>query len=161
MNPLLQTCEPLLAPVPRRRPGRLDTAVELLDSLDAVWRAVAQACAHPGWLCLSDRVLRCPCTVTPQPGVFPLDGEWRLGDRQSLHLRHQGEGRWRLTTFTRCQDPDPAGSYLVPRQFVAVEGGMQHYEVEWRLVEDPFGHQRFQPRTARFVGFGTEEGSQP
>jgi len=161
MNPLRQTCETLLGPVPQRRPGRLDTTDQRLDTLDAVWEAVAQASGNPGWLCLSDRVLRCPCAVAPEPGVFPLDGEWRLGDRQSLHLRHLGERRWRLSTLTRCDDPDPAGSYLVPRQFVAVEGGVQHYEVEWRLTEDPFGHQRFLPRTARFVGFGTEEGNQP
>ncbi len=151
-------CENLLAGVPGRTPGRLELDRRVVEGLDVAWDEVRGLAGREGWLCLSDRVARCPAQVDPEPGVFPLDGEWVLDRDRSVHLRHLGDGRWAVTTLTRRPDPAPEGGYLVTRRFVARGGGGLAYDVEWRLADDAFGLRAYRPWAARFAGFDPDAG---
>ncbi len=161
MNRLEQISQKVLHDVPGRKPGRIDIAEDrVVEGLDAAWREAAELAGQgAGWLCLSDRVVRCPAPVAPEPGVFPLDGEWVVEPGASVHLRHLGDGRWRVRRLVRDEDAGDGGGYLVTRRFVERgRDGFLEYEVEWRLAQDALGGRVYRPRVARFAGFAKGEG---
>jgi hypothetical protein len=147
------------------RAARIDVAeTRDLEGVAQVWAALDDLPPREGWLCLTDEVVMfpTPTAAAAQRGRIPLDGEWTLDAARSAHLRHLGEGRWRLTVLRRVDDPDGT---LVERSFYRVppagapdaaaeipRDGLR-YEVAWAPAPDAFGVETLQPRRARFAGF--------
>lgn len=139
---------------------RIDESRRLeLDGAAAVWRELAALKIENGWLTLHDRVLifTTPMTI-PAEDATPLEGELRLDEHTSAHLRHLGEARWRLTWLCRVDDPEACGTR---RSFFAAGSDRTlrlGYEVEWRLVADVLGQPVLHPFRSRFTGFERSKG---
>jgi hypothetical protein len=109
------------------------------------------------------RVVTLPAEASSCGGTadVPLDGEVRIDDRRSVHLRHLGDGRWQWSEIERV---DHAEGVLTRRAFllrgdVAARCGATRavYEVCWRPVPDAFGQTVYRPSASRFAGFDSEE----
>lgn len=150
----------LLDLVPGVERFRIDESRRLeLHGAAAVWSELASLKIEDGWLTLHDRVLTftAPTTIRPKTAT-PLEGELRLDGHTSLHLRHLGEARWRLTWLRRVDDPEACG---IRRSFFAAGTDRDlrlGYEVEWRLVADVFGQPVLRPFRSRFTGFERSKG---
>ena len=152
--------EPLdLAPfrdlVPEAGSFRVEEAAppELIEGASGALQRLRDLPVQQGWICFTDRVelLDTGESVQGLEGI-PLDGELVVSETESFHLKHLGDGRWRLYHLRRVNETGAFGS---TRSFF-LDGDPTRrltYEVGWDLVPDAFGELVLRPRRARFAGF--------
>ncbi|MBD3334263.1 MAG: hypothetical protein GF355_02000 [Candidatus Eisenbacteria bacterium] len=140
---------------------RIDVVEEkTLTAPDEVRSALAAAAAQirDGWLSATSQVIEVKDgRIGELPDVPLLDGEFTLGIGESLHLRHLGESRWRLSRLKRV---DAAGCGTRRRFFRAGDPKTcLIYEISWMIVPDAFGEPALRPHRARFAGFARHKES--
>ncbi len=142
----------LLGMIPDIQGFRIEEESAILNGADRVWKYLVDLRVRDGWLCVTDQVtLLADDKALIRSDAPPLDGEFLLQGGESLHLRHLGSGRWRVSRMKRVEDRNAIGTI---RRFMAEGESTSRlvYEVEWRLVPDAFGEQVFHPFLARYAG---------
>jgi hypothetical protein len=153
-HPTLADLSPFRALVASASAFRVEeaTPAEIVEGPEKLRETLRGLPVTSGWICFTDRVelvedLEALATLD---GIV-LDAELASSPSESLHLRHLGDGRWRVSRLRTVKDPGAFGSQ---RTFF-MDGDAQwcfRYEVGWDLVDDAFGESVLRPSRARFAG---------
>ncbi len=147
--------------LPALVPGECEVKVHYCDA-QALEQELQAFNSKQGWLCYQSglSVMQCygkPLTSTDENMGQLLFGELVDGET-SLHIRQNGDGRWRL--FTIREAAIPSAGLMQTIKYLAATSAVEGLNIKYLQYQRFFEHntdQGYKQKISRFVGFSGEQ----